>query len=40
MCNLSWTPHSSLENDNSLKITPVLAQRWAVGSILTKNYES
>ena len=30
MCNLSWTPHSNLEKDNSLKTTPVLAQRWAV----------
>ena len=41
MCNLSWTPHSNLEKDNSLKTTPVLAQRWAVWSILTKskNYE-
>ena len=37
MCNLSWTPHSNLEKDNSLKPTPVLAQRWAVWSILTKN---
>ena len=37
MCNLSWTPHSSLEKDNSLKTTPVLARRWAVWSILTKN---
>ena len=37
MCNLSWTPRSNLEKDNSLKITPVLAQRWAVWSILTKN---
>ena len=37
MCNLSWTPHSNLEKDNSLKTTPVLAQRWAVWSILTKN---
>ena len=36
MCNLSWTPHSNLEKDNSLKTTPVLAQRWAVWSILTK----
>ena len=35
MCNLSWTPHSNLEKDNSLKTTPVLAQRWAVWSILT-----
>ena len=34
MCNLSWTPHSNLEKDNSLKTTPVLAQRWAVWSIL------
>ena len=24
MCNLSWTPHSNLEKDNSLKTTPVL----------------
>ena len=32
MCNLSWTPHSNLEKDNSLKNTPVLAQRWAVWS--------
>ena len=32
MCNLSWTPHSNLEKDNSLKTTPVLAQRWAVWS--------
>ena len=38
MCNLSWTPHSNLEKDNSLKTTRVLAQRWAVWSILTKNY--
>ena len=38
MCNLSWTPHSNLEKDNSLKTTPVLAQRGAVWSILTKNY--
>ena len=40
MCNLSWTPHSNLEKDNSLKTTrdtPVLAQRWAVWSILTKS---
>ena len=37
MCNLSWTPNSNLEKDNSLKTTPVLAQRWAVWSILTKN---
>ena len=37
MCNLSWTPHSNLEKDNSLKTTPVLAQRWAVWSILTKD---
>ena len=37
MDNLSWTPHSNLEKDNSLKTTPVLAQRWAVWSILTKN---
>ena len=35
MCNLSWTPHSNLEKDNSLKTTPVLAQRWTVWSILT-----
>ena len=37
MCNLSWTPHYNLEKDkdNSLKITPVLAQRWAVWRILT-----
>ena len=40
MCNLSWTPHSNLEKDNSLKTTPVLAQRWAVWSILTKNFSS
>ena len=33
MCNLSWTPHSNLEKDNSLKTTPVLAQIWAVWSI-------
>ena len=33
MCNLSWTPHSNLEKDNSLKTTPVLAHRWAVWSI-------
>ena len=39
MCNLSWTPHCNLEKDNSLKTTPVLAQRWAVRSILTKNLE-
>ena len=26
MCNLSWTPHSNLEKDNSLKTTPVLAK--------------
>ena len=32
MCNLSWTPHSNLEKDNSLTTTPVLAQRWAVWS--------
>ena len=38
MCNLSWTPYSNLEKDNSLKTTPVLAQRWAVWSILTKKY--
>ena len=38
MCNLSWTPHSNLEKDNSLKTTPVLAQRWAVWSILAKNH--
>ena len=36
MCNLSWTPHSNLEKDNSIKTTPVLAQRWAVWSILNK----
>ena len=36
MCNLSWTPYSNLEKDNSLKTTPVLAQIWAVWSILTK----
>ena len=36
-CNMSWTPYSNLEKDNSLKTTPVLAQRWAVWSILTKN---
>ena len=36
MCNLPWTPHSNLEKGNSLKTTPVLAQRWAVWSILTK----
>ena len=30
-------PHSNLEKANSLKTTPVLAQRWAVWSILTKN---
>ena len=35
MFNLSWTPHSNLE-DNSLKTTPVLAQIWAVWRILTK----
>ena len=40
MCNLSWTPHSNLEKDNSLKTTPVLAQRWAVWSLLTKKLES
>ena len=40
MCKLSWTPHSNLEKDNSLKTTPVLAQRWAVWSILTMNYSS
>ena len=39
MCNLSWTPHSNLEKDNSLKTTPVLAQIWAVWSILTKNIQ-
>ena len=33
MCNLSWTPHSNLEKDNSLTTTPVLAQRWAFWSI-------
>ena len=38
MCNLSWTPHSNLEKDNSLKTTPVLAQRWAVWSILGGNF--
>ena len=38
MCNLSWTPYSNLEKDNSLKTTPVLAQRWAVWSILTKKH--
>ena len=27
---VTWTPHSNLEKDNSLKTTPVLAQRWAV----------
>ena len=32
MCNLSWTPHSNLE-DNSRKNTSVLAQRCAVWSI-------
>ena len=36
MCNLSWTPHSNLEKDNSLKTTPVLAQRWSVWSIRTE----
>ena len=30
---------SGSEKDNSLKTTPVLAQRWAVWSILTKNQE-
>ena len=40
MCNLSWTPYSNLEKDNSLKTTPVLAQRWAVWSILTKKKNS
>ena len=24
MCNLSWTPHSNLEKDNSLKNTTIL----------------
>ena len=33
ICNLSWTPHSILEKDNSLSPTRVLAQRWAVWSI-------
>ena len=37
MGNLSWTPHSNLEKDNSLTTTPVLAQIWAFWSILTKN---
>ena len=38
MCNLSCTPHSNLEKDNYLKpLRTVLAQRWAVWSILTKN---
>ena len=42
MGNLSWTPHNSnLEKDNShTKTTPVLAQRWAVWSILSKNYKN
>ena len=40
MCNLSWTPHSNLEKDNSLKTTPVLAKRWAVWSILSCPYMS
>ena len=33
----SSSSSSNLEKDNSLKATPVLAQRWAVWSILTKN---
>ena len=34
MCNLSWTPHSSLEKDNFLNHSCVqLAQIWAVWSI-------
>ena len=33
MCNLSGTPHSNLEKDNSLSTTPVLAQIWDVWSI-------
>ena len=38
MCNLSWTPHSSPEKDNSLNhLGTVLALVWAVWSIhLTK----
>ena len=31
MCNLSWTPHSNLEKDNSLKTTPVLVVYFAKG---------
>ena len=38
MCNLPWTPHSSLEKDNSQTLNhsltrAVLAQGWAVWSI-------
>ena len=32
MCNLSWTPHSSLEKE-TLSTTPVLAKRCDVWSI-------
>ena len=42
ICNLSLTPHSSLENDNYISTTPVLAHNdiWAVWSrptYITKN---
>ena len=41
MCNLFWTPHSSLEKDNVLSklLKTVLAQKWAVWRIQlrTKN---
>ena len=37
IASFAITTHSNLEKDNSLKTTPVLAQRWAVWSILTKN---
>ena len=33
MCNLSWTPHSNLEKDNSLNHSCVSPVRWAVWSI-------
>ena len=36
MCNL-WTPHSSLEKDNSLNHSCVSPKIWAVWSIQTKN---
>ena len=36
MCNLSWTPHSNLEKDNSLNHSCV-SPKMGVWSILSKN---